>query len=142
LVIRSRASVRAFPRNSLSSQLPDNDLAQTGDEYIEFLREQGRSVSFVRSTQLCLLRGLEYFDVVQAEEAATARERQRCKGPRNLVTISSTDVLAFSRWLQTQGKPRRGRTTMAPSTIREHLFALRSWRRTAKPAHDLLDLHR
>jgi integrase len=103
---------------------PENDLAATGDEYIEFLSEKGRSASFIRYTKVCLLRALEFFDVVQAEQAETAKEKRRCLGPRNLETISPTDVLAYSRWLQSQGKPRRGRTTMAPSTVREHLFAL------------------
>lgn len=101
---------------------PGADFAEIGDRYLQRLRERGKSDSHVRYMQCCLLRALDFFDVVQAEQATTAAERKRTRRPRSLGTISVPDVRAFMHWLQSldigRGRP------MSDNTVRFHLAAL------------------
>jgi integrase len=102
---------------------PANDLATAGDEHVRALEESGKSESYVRYTTRCLARALDFFDVVQAQQAPTATVRKRCAAPRSLATISPPDVRAFTRWLAASENGRRGER-MGPGTIRQHLAAL------------------
>jgi integrase len=102
----------------------ENDLATAGDDYIAGLRERGKSESYVGYMHHCLLRALEFFDVVQSKQAKTVPERKRTRGPRNLETISVPDVRAFMRWLRTLEVGRRGSVGMNEATVRQHLTAL------------------
>jgi integrase len=102
----------------------ENDVATAGDDYIAGLRERKKSESHVVYMHRCLLRALEFFDVVQSEQAKTAAEKKRTRGPRNLQTISVPDVRAFIRWLRTLKVGRRGSELMSDSTVRQHLAAL------------------
>lgn len=102
----------------------ENDLATAGDDYIAGLRERRKSESHVLYMHRCLLRALDFFDVVQSEQAKTAAEKKRTRGPRNLETISPPDVRAYVRWLRTLPVGRRGAEGMNDSTVRQHLAAL------------------
>jgi integrase len=101
---------------------PEADFATAGDSYLMGLQERKRSDGHVQYMHRCLLRALHFFDVVQAEHAATAAERKRTRGPRNLGTISVPDVRAFMRWLRSH-TGRRGEG-MSDGTVRLHLAAL------------------
>jgi integrase len=101
-----------------------NDLATAGDDYIAGLRERKKSESHVVYMHRCLLRALDFFDVVQSEQAKSAAEKKRTRGPRNLQTISVPDVRAYMRWLRTLEIGRRGAGGMSDSTVRHHLAAL------------------
>jgi integrase len=101
---------------------PGADLATAGDSFLLGLQERKKSDSHARYMYRCLLRALDFFDVVQAEQATTAAERKRTLGPRNLGTISVPDVRAFIRWLRSHDG-RRGQS-MSDNTVRAHLTAL------------------
>lgn len=101
---------------------PGADLATVGYSYLEGLRDRGTSDRHLRSVYRCLLRALDFFDVVQAEQATTAAERKRTRGPRDLTTISIPDVRAYMGWLRCPDVE-RGRC-MSDETVRIHLSAL------------------
>ncbi|HKO19489.1 MAG TPA: hypothetical protein VJU82_11445, partial [Acidobacteriaceae bacterium] len=101
---------------------PEADLATAGDSYLLGLEERKKSDSHVLYMRRCLLRALNFFDVIQSERATTAAERKRTRGPRHLGTISVPDVRAFMRWLRSH-IGRRGEN-MSDNTVRIHLAAL------------------
>ena len=122
----ARELVRSWEnRRTMTARLglrPEADFATAGDSYVLGLQERKKSDSYVRYVNRCLLRALEFFEVVQAEQATTAAERNRTLGPRNLGTISVPDVRAFIRWLRSHDG-RRGQC-MSDGTIHSHLTAL------------------
>jgi hypothetical protein len=101
---------------------PGADFATVGDSYMEGLCERRKSDRHVHSTYRCLLRALEFFDVVQAEQATTGAERKRTRGPRDLSTIGVPDVSAYVRWLRSLNIGRG--SSMSDYTVRIHLAAL------------------
>jgi integrase len=104
--------------------LPGNDLAAAGDDYMAALRAEGKSETYIRYVFHCLNRACVFFDEVQAAAAKTAAERKRCKGPRNIGTISPPDVRAFVAWLRATPGGLRGNKTLSDATVRQHLAAL------------------
>lgn len=100
---------------------PEADFATAGDSYLLGLQERKKSDSHARYMHRCLLRALDFFDVVQAEQSTTAAERKRTLGPRNLGTITVPDVRAFIRWLRAHNG-RRGHC-MSVDTVHHHLPA-------------------
>lgn len=101
---------------------PGADFAAVVDSYLDGLRERGKSDRHVRNMYRCLLRTIDFFDVVQAEQATTAAERKRTRGPRELSTISGPDVRAFVGWLRSLKLGHGG--SMSDNTIRSHLSAV------------------